>query len=221
MAHSVFYNPRRHIIDSLFECIVTINGFIHHVVINRFVCSCEAKGVTLLELMVVFFSVGLFTIGGGLVSIPLLFNAFVVSGVLSIDMFYQLVSIAESTPGPIAINLATYLGFVQHGWFGAMLATTMFVLPAYVLLEWFYPWYLKHQHIPFLIIMMNTLKITVIALIGLTLLRVMEHIVDQQRGSPLQGLLVFSLLSVFYGVNQKRPLLLVGMGALLGVIFFR
>ena len=177
--------------------------------------------MTLLELMVVFFSVGLFTIGGGLVSIPLLFNAFVVSGVLSIDMFYQLVSIAESTPGPIAINLATYLGFVQHGWFGAMLATIMFVLPAYVLLEWFYPWYLKHQHIPFLIIMMNTLKITVIALIGLTLLRVMEHIVDQQRGSPLQGLLVFSLLSVFYVVNQKRPLLLVGMGALLGVIFFR
>jgi chromate transporter len=174
--------------------------------------------MTLFEFVITFLSIGFFTIGGGLVSIPLLYNAFVMRGILSSTDFFQFVSIAESSPGPIAINLATYLGFTQFGVVGASLATLMFIVPSFLLLEWFYPWYLKHQTMPFLMAFIQTMKISVLALIGITLMRVLEHIAFQHMDAPIvPGLIFITLILVFY-FNQKRPFLIIGMGAFLGVL---
>ncbi len=173
--------------------------------------------MTLVELLITFLSIGLFTIGGGLVSIPLLYNAFVLGGIVTTNEFFQFVSIAESSPGPIAINLATYLGFTQFGVLGASLATLMFIVPSFLLLEWFYPWYLKHQTMPFLIAFIQTMKISVLALIGITLMRVVDHIVGQHNDAPIVPSLVFITLVIVFYFNQKRPFLVIGMGALLGV----
>ena len=175
--------------------------------------------MSLFELMVVFFGVGLLTIGGGLVSIPLLLNIFVEGGVLTSTFFYQLVSIAESTPGPIAINLATYLGYIQANVFGALLATVSFIFPSYLLVELMYPFYIKFRHLHVIDITMKVLKLTVLSLIGITLVRMMEHLIEVTFIQGIMPWIGFGILAVIYFFNQKRPFLLIGCGALFGLFF--
>ena len=61
--------------------------------------------MTLLQLMLTFFYVGLFTIGGGLVAITLMYGPIVEGGLITSEQFYNMVAISESTPGPIGINM--------------------------------------------------------------------------------------------------------------------
>jgi chromate transporter len=175
--------------------------------------------MSLIELIMVFFGVGLLTIGGGLVSIPLLLNVFVEGGVLTSTFFYQLVSIAESTPGPIAINLATYLGLIQANVFGALLATTSFILPSYLLVEFIYPFYIRFRHLHGIHVTMRVLTLTVLSLIGITLVRMVEHLFEVTFTEGIIPWVGFSLLAIIYFYNQKRPLLLIGCGALFGLFF--
>lgn len=84
------------------------------------------------ELFCSFFKIGLFTFGGGYVMISVIQNEFVDKKKwMSREEMMDMVAIAESTPGPIAINSATYVGFRNAGFFGALCATTATVLPAF------------------------------------------------------------------------------------------
>ncbi len=87
-----------------------------------------------LTLCIIFFKVGLFTIGGGLASLGLLNEYLVKPGFLNADMFYNMVAISQSTPGPIGVNMATYIGFEYHGIPGAVAATLSLVLPSFIII---------------------------------------------------------------------------------------
>ena len=87
------------------------------------------KHISILQLFLSMFKIGLFTFGGGYAMIGLLENEFVtVKKWLDHDEFMDLVAIAESTPGPIAINCATYIGYKQEKFLGALFATIGMVL---------------------------------------------------------------------------------------------
>lgn len=88
----------------------------------------------LLELFLVFFTIGLFTIGGGYAMIPLIQSEAVSRGWLTLDELIKFFAIAESTPGPFAVNTATLIGFQQKGILGAILATTGVVLPSFIII---------------------------------------------------------------------------------------
>lgn len=81
-----------------------------------------------------FFKAGLFTIGGGLAMIPILEEAVLKHGWLTESQFYDFVGICESTPGPIVVNVATYIGSVQGGIFGSLIATLGVILPSFVII---------------------------------------------------------------------------------------
>ena len=65
----------------------------------------------ILELFSIFFKIGLFSFGGGYAMIPMIRNEIVSRGWLTAEGFANIVGIAEMTPGPIAINMATFVGF--------------------------------------------------------------------------------------------------------------
>ena len=93
------------------------------------------KAKTLLELFVTMFKIGLFTFGGGYAMIALLENELVTKKQwMTNDEFVDMVAIAESTPGPIAINSATYLGYRRGGVAGAALATLGVALPSFIII---------------------------------------------------------------------------------------
>ena len=87
-----------------------------------------------LELFYEFFKIGLFTFGGGYAMIPLVREVVVNKGWLAEADFYSFIGVCESTPGPVAINMATYIGSVQGGILGSVCATLGVVLPSFLII---------------------------------------------------------------------------------------
>ncbi|MBI9010226.1 MAG: chromate transporter [Tenericutes bacterium] len=90
--------------------------------------------IELLILFVVFFKVGLFTIGGGLAAIPLIQEEVVARGWLTTAEFTNMIGISQSTPGPIGVNVATFVGFSQYGPLGSIVATIGIVAPSIIII---------------------------------------------------------------------------------------
>lgn len=90
--------------------------------------------MTYFLLITEFFKIGLLAIGGGLVTIPFLFDLTERYDWFSKVELTNMIAIAESTPGPIGVNMATYAGFNAAGLGGAILATLALVLPSFVII---------------------------------------------------------------------------------------
>ena len=89
----------------------------------------------LLDLFLTFAQIGLFTFGGGYAMISLIENACVErKHWITHDDMMNITVIAESTPGPIAVNCATFVGYRQNGLFGALAATLGLILPSFVII---------------------------------------------------------------------------------------
>ncbi len=86
--------------------------------------------MTLLGLFAVFFKIGLFTFGGGYAMLPLIQQEALSRGWLDEQTLYRFIGICESTPGPIAVNMATFVGSTRAGLPGAVCATLGVILPA-------------------------------------------------------------------------------------------
>ena len=88
-----------------------------------------------LSLFFTMLKIGLFTFGGGYAMIALLENEFVEKKkYVNKEEFLDMVAIAESTPGPIAINSATYLGYKRLGFWGSLVATVGVILPSFFII---------------------------------------------------------------------------------------
>ena len=88
----------------------------------------------MLELFFTFFRIGLFTFGGGYAMIPLLRQEVVAHGWMDGETLIRYIAICESTPGPIAVNMATFIGSSQYGLAGAAVATLGGVLPSFAVI---------------------------------------------------------------------------------------
>ena len=88
----------------------------------------------LVRLFFEFFKVGLFSVGGGLATLPFLYKMSESTGYFAHTDVTNLIAISESTPGPIGVNAATYVGFLTDGLAGAVVATLGLVAPAIVVI---------------------------------------------------------------------------------------
>lgn len=99
-----------------------------------------------LELLITFSKIGLFCFGGGYGMIPLIEREMVAHNWLTSQEFVNMISISEMTPGPIAINTATFVGYKLGGIPGGALATIGVVLPSLILILSVYHFLSKYQH---------------------------------------------------------------------------
>ena len=88
----------------------------------------------MLTLFWTFFKIGLFTFGGGYAMIPLIQQEVTSHNWLSEDALLNFIGISEATPGPFAINIATFVGSSQYGFWGAVCATLGVVLPSFIII---------------------------------------------------------------------------------------
>ena len=94
-----------------------------------------SKFKTLLSVFWVFFKIGLFTFGGGYAMIPIIQKETVENkGWITDDDILEIIAIAESTPGPIAINSSTFVGYRVAGFWGAFFGTLGMVLPSFLII---------------------------------------------------------------------------------------
>jgi len=90
--------------------------------------------VEFITLFWIFFKIGLFTFGGGYAMIPLIQQELVGGGYIEAELLYDFIGISESTPGPIAINMATFIGMNQLGFLGAVATTLGVALPSFIII---------------------------------------------------------------------------------------
>lgn len=121
----------------------------------------------LLKLFLSFLQIGLFSIGGGYAALPLIQNQVVdVHGWLTLSEFVDVISIAEMTPGPIAVNSATFVGIKIAGVVGAIVATAGCILPSCVIVLLLAYLYQKYKKMTVMQGVLSGLRPTVVALIA-------------------------------------------------------
>ncbi len=87
-----------------------------------------------LQLFWEFFKTGLFAIGGGMATVPFLFDISARTGWFTASELANMIAVSESTPGPIGINMATYVGFETAGIIGGVIATLGLVAPSIIII---------------------------------------------------------------------------------------
>ena len=126
----------------------------------------KQKWKTLWKVFLTFFKIGAFTFGGGYAMIPLIQHETVErQGWVSDDDILEIVAIAESTPGPIAINAATFVGYRTCGFFGAACATFGVVLPSFCVILAISYVLSEFQHILAVQYAFNGIRVGVLALL--------------------------------------------------------
>lgn len=119
-----------------------------------------------LELFLCFFQIGLFSIGGGYASMPLIQNQVVeINHWLTLSEFSDVITISQMTPGPIAINSATFVGIQIAGIPGALVATLGCILPSCSIVLLLAFLYYKYQNLSLIQGTLNGLRPAVVAMI--------------------------------------------------------
>lgn len=186
-------------------------------------------------LIAVFFYVGLITIGGGQVAITVMQQCLVDQfKLLTAEKFFNMVAISESTPGPIGINVATYVGTELYGVFGGIITTIGEVLPSLIIIILIAKFFGKFTEKPAVQAAFSTLRPAVSGVIAvaaariviLALITVLPAFEAARISTWNSGLLVPLPNLVFYlltlGILLKtklHPVFVVLAGAAFGVLF--
>lgn len=188
--------------------------------------------VNLLELFWAFFKIGAFTFGGGYAMIPLMEQA-VVPKYISYELFTDMIAISESTPGPFAINMATFIGTEESGIIGAFFATLGVVLPSFIiilLIAILGANFLKNKHVKaaFYALRPAAVGLIIVAVTSLFFKLVFpglelknfsfkELTQDFQLIPLIIILIVFAISKIFKKLN---PIYLILISGVLGLIFY-
>lgn len=135
-----------------------------------------------LQLFISFLQVGMFSIGGGYAAMPLIQNQVVSThGWLSMNEFTDLITIAEMTPGPIAVNSATFVGVRIAGIPGALIATFGCILPSCLIVSLLAYIYFRYKNMAGLQSVLSSLRPAVVALITSAGLSILQLVVFPQN----------------------------------------
>jgi len=174
-----------------------------------------------IEIFIEFFKIGLFMFGGGYGGIALFYRELVENKKwISEEEFLRILGIAESTPGPVAINTATWVGYVLGGFPGSIVATVGVVLPAYLVIlsaaVVLRP-YLEHELAK---AMFKGINAAVIALILYAFLRLAKTvlIVEEVFSIDVVALAIFLLSLLLLVVLRVHPVVVIGIAAVIGLL---
>ena len=182
--------------------------------------------MTLLELFLGFLRVGCFSFGGGYASVALIREVVLSHGWMTEEMLACVIAVSESTPGPIMVNLATYIGSTQAGVPGALVATFAVVLPAFLIILALMAVLRRFIETPWVRAALTGLKACVVGLILATALDLLAANCFPGRTPDWLALaLTLGLAAVYFGfqpVFKKKlsPIALIVIAAVLGLAVY-
>lgn len=185
--------------------------------------------MTLLRLFYEFFKVGLFSIGGGMATIPFLYDISDKTGWFTHAQLADMIAVSESTPGPIGINMATYCGFETGGIPGCLIATFGLVLPSFLVIILIVSVLKKYYEKPLFKSMLSGIRPASIALIAAAGVTVAKTSLFTEDLFSATGRFIdlFSIESIILAVitfvlMQKikiHPFFYIVLGAVVGIVF--
>ena len=182
----------------------------------------------LLELFLGFLRVGCFAFGGAYGAIPLIRDVVLSYGWLDDEMLTYMIAVSESTPGPIMVNLATYVGSSQAGIAGSLIATLAVVLPSFIIILLVTALLRSVLKNPYVQAVLRGLKPCMIGIILATgAYMIFKNGIVIQDGGPLIRplLLTVALAVVYFGSRKIRkngisPILLICISAVAGIVVY-
>lgn len=192
------------------------------------------EDVSLLWLFCTFFYIGLFTIGGGLVAITLMQQTIVDKGLISPELFYNMIAISESTPGPVGVNMATFMGYKFYGVPGAIITSIAEVLPSLICILIIARIILKFRENRCVQTVFNFLRPAATGMIFVIMIRITLNVLvnvpsdlkELLNNSIWKDLFVWPSLAFYIFLLWMRtrfkmhPILMIISGALFGIVFF-
>ena len=187
----------------------------------------------LLQLFFAFIQVGLFSVGGGYAAIPLIQEQIVgIYGLMTLEEFSDLITVAEMTPGPISINSATFVGMRIAGIPGVLICSIGCIIPSFCICLTLAHFYYKYRSVSGVQVVLGSLRPAVVALIasaGASILMlglfvaewkeaVLSHIRPVELGIFLVALFLLrkykvSAISIILGSGVVGTVIYVLMGA--------
>lgn len=186
-----------------------------------------------LTLFLTFLKIGAVSFGGGYAMIPLVQDEVISHGWLTLDEIINFIAVSESTPGPIAINMATFVGYSQAGILGAFSATLGVVLPSFIIVLLVVALIRKLLKFAGVKAFLEGLRPIVVGLILATAVTIFMQVVFAISG-PVSGaisfnykaLIIFGIITltsfVYNKITKKTmsPILLIIISAILGMVFY-
>ena len=183
----------------------------------------------LLQLFFEFFKVGLFSIGGGLATLPFLYDISNTLGWFTHGDIANMIAIAESTPGAIGINMSTYAGFVTAGIPGSIIATLGIVTPSVIIIIIIAKFLSKFNENKYVKSAFYGLRPAVTALIALAAYEVIKVTllnIDTFTATGnilklinLKATILFFLFLIAIRKFKVHPIIYITLGAFIGIIF--
>lgn len=186
----------------------------------------------LLELFLTFFEIGALTFGGGYAMIPFVREQVLAHGWLSEEELLNMIAVSESTPGPIAVNMATFVGSEQAGILGSAAATLGVVLPSFIvilIISALLKNFLRYKGVG---AFLSGVRPCVVSLILGTAITLFFSVLlgigsgDFELNVDFIGVVIFALvvgISLIYKKKKGKkpsPILMIAISACLGMIFY-
>ena len=180
-----------------------------------------------LQLIIGFLKVGCFAFGGAYSAIPLIRDVVTSYGWMDDEALTYMIAVSESTPGPIMVNLATYVGSNQAGFAGALLATLAVVLPSFLiilLVMGVFAGVLKNRYVQAVLRGLKPCVAGVVLATGLFML--MDNCFSAQEGLAAKPIAITVILLAAALGSKKllhrklSPILLIIVSGVLGVLFY-
>ena len=176
-------------------------------------------------LFLTFFKIGLFTFGGGYAMLPLIQEEVLTRGWVENAELINFIAVSESTPGPFAINMATYIGNEMGGIIGAVFATLGVVLPSFIIILLVAKFFEKFKTNKIVSGCMSGLKPAVIGLIGAAVISIGETVFV--TANSLNAILsdvwfyvsaaIFAVMAVL-AFKKVHPIVIILLSAAIGIV---
>ena len=174
----------------------------------------------LLKLFLTFFKIGAFTFGGGYAMLPLIEDEVCANGWMELEQLLDFIAVSESTPGPFAVNTATYIGAELAGLPGAFCATLGVVLPSFIIIlviAKFFMTFCKNKYVAGA---MYGLKSAVVAMIASAIVSVAQPVFCPDgtalSTASVSSALIFILMLIL-SFRKTHPVIIIALSAFLGV----
>ncbi len=179
----------------------------------------------ILEMCWRFFLTGLFAVGGGLATLPFLTEMSIAHPEwFTQEMLVNMVAVSESTPGPIGVNMATYVGYTVAGIPGAILATLSLVLPSIIVILIIARVLKTYRDSPLVNSVFGKLRPVVTGLIAAAAYGLLKLVLGfGSEGAVFSWMNLGILMGIFIltqikPVNKLHPILFILLGAVLGIV---
>lgn len=169
-------------------------------------------------LFIEFFKTGIFTFGGGLASLPFLYNMIDSYSWFTNTQLTQLIAVSNLTPGPIGLNMATFAGYNTSGFLGSIIASIALIIPMFIITSIVFKIYKKFKENKYVKAILYVLRPTSCALLCAVGLKLFKGLIIIPK--DYIGFILLIILFIMTLKLPRNPIIYIGFSALFGVIVY-